>query len=82
MLSATCKYRHFVGDYSIAVHEKGAVRRKGCGIGLASVGETRHLLLKLISSVIRSWWTGDTEIFVRFDSLLNNDNLHFLRIIS
>jgi len=82
MSRATCKTQHFVEEYSITVHEKGAVRRKECGIGLPSVGRTRHLLLKLISCGIRSWWTGDTEIFVRLDSVLNNDNLDFLRIIS
>jgi hypothetical protein len=47
MSSATCKPQHFAGDYSIAVYEKGDVRRKECGTGLTSVGETRQSPLEL-----------------------------------
>jgi len=82
MFRATCKSQIFDGDYSVAVHKNGAVRRKECGTGLPSVGETRHLLLEHISRGIRSWWTGDSEIFVRYDSVLNNDNSDFFHIIS
>jgi len=47
MFSTTGMPQHFAQGYSIAVHDKGAVRRKECGTGLTSVGETRQLQSEL-----------------------------------
>jgi hypothetical protein len=43
MFSATCNPHNFAGDYSIALYEKGAVRKKECGTVLTSVDERREL---------------------------------------
>jgi hypothetical protein len=79
MSSATCKPQHFAGDYSIAVYEKGDVRRKECGTGLTSVGQT-------ITIGTQFPWNRagglETLNFVRFDSVLNNYIIDFFHIIS
>ena len=72
MSRATYKSQHFAGYYSVTVNENRAVRRKECGTVLTSVGETRQSRMELISCGIRSWWTGDCETFVRFDTVLGN----------
>ena len=56
MLSATCKTQHFAGDYFIAVHEKRVVRRKECGTGMPSFGETRETRTQSASHKLYRHW--------------------------
>lgn len=52
----------FPEKYSIAVNDKGDVRRKGCSNGRTSVSETWESRLDLSCFGTQKLWTPDTEI--------------------